>query len=110
MGAQVGTIPAGVFARRQERHRQNRETGPLTAAWRSLWTGPPQQIDRIDAAHIAADQAGTYLGARSPLADGLRGLLHTVETANGPVLRAAVRACTKGERNAGEAADGTRGW
>ncbi|MFJ2722229.1 hypothetical protein [Streptomyces sp. NPDC087437] len=67
----------------------------LTAAWRSLWTGPPEQIDRIDAAHIAADRAGTDLRARSPLADGLRGLLHTVETVNGPVLCAAVRACTK---------------
>ncbi|MER5599885.1 hypothetical protein [Streptomyces sp. NPDC002265] len=67
----------------------------LTQAWKSVWTGPPEQLERIAAAHIAADQAGTDLRARSPLADGLRGLLRILETTDGPALCAAVRACTR---------------
>ncbi|WP_170102160.1 hypothetical protein [Streptomyces viridosporus] len=38
----------------------------LTDAWRSVWTGPPEQLDRITAAHLAADQAGTDLRTLSP--------------------------------------------
>ncbi|WP_331733939.1 hypothetical protein OHU34_46160 (plasmid) [Streptomyces sp. NBC_00080] len=67
----------------------------LTEAWQSVWTGAPEQIDRIGAAHISADEAGVDLRARSPLADGLRGLLRAVETADDRLLCEAVRACTK---------------
>ncbi|MFF3467600.1 hypothetical protein [Streptomyces sp. NPDC002619] len=67
----------------------------LTEAWKSVWSGPPDQLDRIGAAHIAADTAGLDLRAHSPLADGLRGLLRAVETAEERRLCAAVRACTK---------------
>jgi hypothetical protein len=35
----------------------------LTDAWRSARTGPPKQLDRITAAHLAADRAGTDLHA-----------------------------------------------
>ncbi|MEV7077811.1 hypothetical protein AB0N88_04525 [Streptomyces sp. NPDC093516] len=48
----------------------------LTDAWRSVWTGPPEQLDPITAAHLAADQTGTDLHAISPLAHGLPGLVH----------------------------------
>jgi hypothetical protein len=67
----------------------------LTEAWRSAWTGPPEQLDRITAAHIAADQAGTDLRALSPLAHGLPGLVRALERADARVLCEAVRACTK---------------
>ncbi|MEU0195942.1 hypothetical protein ABZ250_40020 [Streptomyces afghaniensis] len=67
----------------------------LTEAWRSAWTGPPEQLDRITAAHIAADQAGTDLRALSPLAHGLPGLVRALERADARLLCEAVRACTK---------------
>lgn len=38
----------------------------LTDAWRSVWTGPPEQLDRITDAHLAADHAGTDLRTLSP--------------------------------------------
>ncbi|MGW2768737.1 hypothetical protein [Streptomyces sp. NPDC001275] len=67
----------------------------LTDAWRSVWTGPPEQLDRINAAHLAADTAGTDLRALSPLAHGLAGLVRALERAGGRLLCEAVRACTK---------------
>ncbi|WP_234332478.1 hypothetical protein [Streptomyces sp. NRRL F-5650] len=67
----------------------------LTDAWRSVWTGPPEQLDRITAAHLAADHAGTDLHTISPLAHGLPGLVHALEQANAHLLCEAVRACTK---------------
>ncbi|MFI2764756.1 hypothetical protein ACH5A3_38935 [Streptomyces echinatus] len=67
----------------------------LIEAWEGVWTGPPEQIERMRAAHITADQAGIDLRVCSPLADGLRGLLRAVETADDRMLCAAVRACTK---------------
>ncbi|MEV5010906.1 hypothetical protein [Streptomyces sp. NPDC055692] len=67
----------------------------LTDAWRSVWTGPPEQLDRINAAHLAADTAGTDLRALSPLAHGLAGLVRALERADGRLLCEAVRACTK---------------
>ncbi|WP_328373649.1 hypothetical protein OG800_50685 (plasmid) [Streptomyces sp. NBC_00445] len=68
----------------------------LTEAWESVWAGKPEQIERIRAAHVAAGCSGVDLHSRSPLADGLRGLLHSVEEADDRLLCAAVRACTKG--------------
>jgi hypothetical protein len=68
----------------------------LTEAWESVWAGKPEQIERITAAHIAASRSGVDLHARSPLADGLRGLLHAVEEADDRLLCEAVRGCTKG--------------
>jgi hypothetical protein len=68
----------------------------LIEAWESVWAGEPEQIERIGAAHVAASLSGVDLHARSPLADGLRGLLHAVEEADERLLCAAVRACTKG--------------
>ncbi|GAA1733648.1 MULTISPECIES: hypothetical protein [Streptomyces] len=67
----------------------------LTDAWRRVWTGPPEQLDRITAAHIAADEAGTDLRALSPLAHGLPGLVRALEQADARLLCEAVRACTK---------------
>ncbi|SDP61492.1 hypothetical protein SAMN04487981_1291 [Streptomyces sp. cf386] len=67
----------------------------LTDAWRSVWTGPPEQLDRITAAHIAADKAGTDLHTLSPLAHGLPGLVRAFEQADAHLLCEAVRACTK---------------
>ncbi|MFC9319023.1 hypothetical protein ACFTWR_32210 [Streptomyces nigra] len=67
----------------------------LTDAWRSVWTGPPEQLDRITAAHITADKAGTDLRALSPLAHGLPGLVRVLEEADAHLLCEAVRACTK---------------
>ncbi|MGV9903373.1 hypothetical protein ACWDU8_12980 [Streptomyces sp. NPDC003388] len=67
----------------------------LTEAWRSVWTGPPEQLDRITAAHLAADEAGTDLRALSPLAHGLPGLVRALERADARLLCEAVRACTK---------------
>ncbi|MEV5485661.1 MULTISPECIES: hypothetical protein [Streptomyces] len=67
----------------------------LTDAWRSVWTGPPEQLDRITAAHLAADEAGTDLRAISPLAHGLPGLVRVFEQADAYLLCEAVRACTK---------------
>ncbi|MFD8262140.1 hypothetical protein ACFV19_25170 [Streptomyces griseoluteus] len=67
----------------------------LTETWRSVWTGPPEHLDQITAAHLAADQAGTDLRALSPLAHGLPGLVRTLERADARLLCEAVRACTK---------------
>ncbi len=67
----------------------------LTEAWRSVWTGPPEHLDRIIAAHLAADEAGTDLRALSPLAQGLPGLVRALERADARLLCEAVRACTK---------------
>jgi hypothetical protein len=67
----------------------------LTDAWRSVWTGLPEQLDRITAAHLAADQAGTDLRAVSPLTHGLPGLVRALEQADARLLCEAVRACTK---------------
>ncbi|MFF7234549.1 hypothetical protein [Streptomyces sioyaensis] len=67
----------------------------LTAAWRSVWTGPPEPLDRITAAHLAADEAGTDLRAISPLAHGLPGLVRAFGQADARLLCEAVRACTK---------------
>lgn len=67
----------------------------LTDAWRSVWTGPPEQLDRITDAHLAADHAGTDLRTLSPLAHGLPGLVHALEHADADLLCEAVRACTK---------------
>ncbi|MFE1764061.1 hypothetical protein ACFW81_07575 [Streptomyces angustmyceticus] len=67
----------------------------LTDAWRSVWTGPPEQLDRITAAHLAADEAGTDLCAISPLANGLPGLVRTFEQVDAHLLCEAVRVCTK---------------
>jgi hypothetical protein len=67
----------------------------LTDAWRSTWTGPPEQLDRITAAHLAADHAGTDLRAHSPLAHGLPGLVRALERADARVLCEAARACTR---------------
>jgi hypothetical protein len=68
----------------------------LTEVWGSVWAGDPEQIERIGAAHVAADRSGVDLHARSPLANGLRGLLHALKEADDRRLCAAVRACTKG--------------
>ncbi|MEU6548386.1 hypothetical protein [Streptomyces sp. NPDC046859] len=67
----------------------------LTEAWRSVWTGPPEHLDQITAAHLAADQAGTDLRSLSPLAHGLPGLVRALERADARLLCEAVRACTK---------------
>ncbi|MFF3336434.1 hypothetical protein ACFYWX_44260 [Streptomyces sp. NPDC002888] len=67
----------------------------LTDAWRSVWTGPPEQLDRITAAHLAADKAETDLRTLSPLAHGLPGLVRAFEQADARLLCEAVRACTK---------------
>ncbi|MEU8701609.1 hypothetical protein AB0C61_28915 [Streptomyces sp. NPDC048680] len=67
----------------------------LTDAWRSVWTGPPEQLDRITDAHLAAHHAGTDLRTLSPLAHGLPGLVHALEHADADLLCEAVRACTK---------------
>ncbi|MGW4149282.1 hypothetical protein [Streptomyces albogriseolus] len=67
----------------------------LTDAWRSVWTGPPEQLDRITAAHLAADQTGTDLHAISPLAHGLPDLVRALEQADARLLCEAVRVCTK---------------
>lgn len=67
----------------------------LTEAWRSVWTGPPEQLDRITAAHLAADKAETDLRTLSPLAHGLPGLVRAFAQADARVLCEAVRACTK---------------
>ncbi|MDX2557263.1 hypothetical protein [Streptomyces stelliscabiei] len=67
----------------------------LTDAWRSVWTGPPEQLDRITAAHLAADETGTDLRALSPLAHGLPGLVRAFEQADAHLLCEAVHACTK---------------
>ncbi|MEU2402618.1 hypothetical protein ABZ767_31160 [Streptomyces pseudogriseolus] len=67
----------------------------LTEAWCSVWTGPPEQLDRITAAHLAADENGTDLRALSPLAHGLPGLVRALEQADAHLLCEAVRACTK---------------
>ncbi|MEU4896125.1 hypothetical protein AB0B12_25735 [Streptomyces sp. NPDC044780] len=67
----------------------------LTDAWRSVWTGPPEHLDRITAAHLAADRAGSDLRALSPLAHGLTGLIRALEQADAHLLCEAVRACTK---------------
>ncbi|MFJ3106504.1 hypothetical protein [Streptomyces sp. NPDC086835] len=67
----------------------------LTDTWRSAWTGPPERLDRITAAHITADETGTDLRALSPLAHGLPGLVRVFEQADAHLLCEAVRACTK---------------
>ncbi|MET7542228.1 hypothetical protein [Streptomyces sp. NPDC005507] len=67
----------------------------LTDAWRSVWTGPPEQLDRITDAHLVADKAGTDLRALPPLAHGLPGLVHALEQADARLLCEAVRSCTK---------------
>ncbi|MCM2517907.1 hypothetical protein NC658_32460 [Streptomyces griseoincarnatus] len=67
----------------------------LTEAWRSVWTGPPEQLDRITAAHLAADENGTDLRTLSPLAHGLPELVRALEQADARLLCEAVRACTK---------------
>ncbi|MGW5285302.1 hypothetical protein ACWERI_38725 [Streptomyces collinus] len=67
----------------------------LTEAWRSVWTGPPEHLDQITAAHLAAEQAGTDLRSLSPLAHGLPGLVRALERADARLLCEAVRACTK---------------
>ena len=67
----------------------------LTDAWGSVWTGPREQLDRITAAHLAADEAGTDLRSLSPLAHGLPGLVRALEQADTRLLCEAVRACTK---------------
>lgn len=67
----------------------------LVEGWRSVWTGPPEQLDRITTAHRRADQAGTDLRALSPLAHGLPGLVSALEETDGHLLCEAVRACTK---------------
>ncbi|WP_181383922.1 hypothetical protein [Streptomyces sp. NWU339] len=67
----------------------------LTDAWRSVWTGPPEQIDRTTAAYLAADEAGTDLRAISLLAHGLPGLVSALEGAGRRLLCEAVRACIK---------------
>ncbi|MEU3957431.1 hypothetical protein AB0F45_34920, partial [Streptomyces achromogenes] len=45
----------------------------LTDVWRSVWAGPPGHLDRITAAHLAADHAGGDLRAFSSLTHGLPG-------------------------------------
>ncbi|MFF8387333.1 hypothetical protein ACF053_27335 [Streptomyces kanasensis] len=67
----------------------------LTDAWRSVWTGPPELLDRITAAHLAADHAGDDVRTPSPLAHGLPGWVSAVEHADAHLLCEAVRACTK---------------
>nr|BFD88347.1 hypothetical protein StreXyl84_77480 [Streptomyces sp. Xyl84] len=67
----------------------------LTDAWRSVWADPPEHLDRITAAHLAADQAGTDLRCLSPLAHGLPGLVRALERVDARLLCEAVRACTK---------------
>ncbi|MFD4175244.1 hypothetical protein [Streptomyces anulatus] len=67
----------------------------LTDAWRSVWTGPPEHLDRITAAHLAADHAGDDLRALSPLARGLPGWVRVLQNADAHLLCEAVRACTK---------------
>ncbi|CAL9327463.1 hypothetical protein SUDANB106_00001 [Streptomyces sp. enrichment culture] len=67
----------------------------LTEVWRSVWTGLPEQLDTIIAAHLAAEQAGTDLRALSPLTHGLPGLVRALERVDGRLLCEAVRACTK---------------
>ena len=67
----------------------------LTDAWRRVWTGPPEQLERITAAHLAADEAGIDLRTLSPLVHGLPGLVRAFEQADAHLLCEAVRACTK---------------
>jgi hypothetical protein len=67
----------------------------LTEVWESVWAGEPELVERIAAVHVADDLADANWHACSPLAGGLRGLLCTVEEADGGMLCAAVRACTK---------------
>ena len=67
----------------------------LLESWERIWPEGRARIDRIRDAHREAELAGVDLTARSPMADGILGLMRAVEQADDRQLCAAVRACTK---------------
>lgn len=79
----------------------------LTDALRSVWTGPPEHLDRIAAAHLAADHAGTDLRTLSPLAHGLPGWIRARARRRTPVVRGGPR-LHQSFLHAPETAPGTR--
>ncbi|MFC4463791.1 hypothetical protein ACFPH6_04230 [Streptomyces xiangluensis] len=68
----------------------------LMEAWEAASPDNADLVDRIRTAHCDASLTGVDLFAHSPMADGLRGLIRTVQEADDQRLCSAVRACTKG--------------
>ncbi|MGJ3557984.1 hypothetical protein ACR6C2_00005, partial [Streptomyces sp. INA 01156] len=79
----------------------------LTDAWRGVWTGPPEQLDRITDANLAADKAGTDSHAISPLAHGLPRLVRARASRRAPAVRGGP-SMHQGLRHADETAPRTR--
>ncbi|MER5417250.1 hypothetical protein [Streptomyces virginiae] len=67
----------------------------LLEAWEQAWPDHAEKIEYIREAHRQAELAGTDLMAQSPMAEGMSGMVHTIESADDGQLCAAVRRCTK---------------
>ncbi|MEU3670804.1 hypothetical protein [Streptomyces virginiae] len=66
----------------------------LLEAWEQAWPDHAEKIEYIREAHRQAELAGTNLMAQSPMAEGMAGMVRTIETADDRALCAAVRSCT----------------
>ncbi|MFJ4781250.1 hypothetical protein [Streptomyces sp. NPDC088762] len=67
----------------------------LLESWERAWPDHAEAIEHIREVHRQAELAGTDLMAQSPMAEGLTGMVRTIETADDPDLCGAVRTCTK---------------
>lgn len=67
----------------------------LLASWEQAWPDHVEKIEYIRRAHREAELAGTDLMAQSPMAEGMAGMVRTIESADVRELCAAVRSCTK---------------
>ncbi|MFD9270923.1 hypothetical protein ACFWB1_26040 [Streptomyces goshikiensis] len=67
----------------------------LLKSWEQAWPEHAEKIEYIREAHRQAELAGTDLMAQSPMAEGMAGMVRTIESADDRQLCAAVRSCTK---------------
>ncbi|MER5870539.1 hypothetical protein [Streptomyces sp. NPDC002044] len=67
----------------------------LLESWERASPDHAADIERIREAHHQAELDGTDWMTQSPLADGMAGMVRTIETAGDRELCAAVRSCTK---------------
>ncbi|MGP3632655.1 hypothetical protein ACTU45_04645 [Streptomyces sp. 24-1644] len=67
----------------------------LLASWEQAWPDQAEKIEYMRRAHRQAKLAGTDLMAQSPMAEGMAGMVRTIESADDRELCAAVRSCTK---------------
>ncbi|WP_328966192.1 hypothetical protein [Streptomyces virginiae] len=67
----------------------------LLESWEQAWPDHAEKLEFIREAHRQAELAGTNLMAQSPMAEGMAGMVRTIETADDKELCEAVRSCTK---------------